>query len=83
MAKQRRIGMDKEGRLYRVKCGDKYVRFNLDGTVKGSQRDKAVITENTLEKYPFDVNKAIESGIISLEIVKENSVRFTDYKLDV
>lgn len=68
--------------LYRIKCGDRYVRFNLDGTVRGSQRDKAVISEKTLKKYPFDIEKAIESGIISLELVKEEFVRFKDYQLD-
>lgn len=70
-----------EEKLYRLKCGKNYVRFNLDGTIKGSQRDKAVITERTLKKYPFDVDKAVESGIISLEIVKEQHVRFTDYQV--
>lgn len=58
-------------RLYRIKCGDKYVKFDLDGTIRGSKAENAVITESYMDKYPFNVQKAVESGIITVEKVEE------------
>ena len=52
---------------YRLKAGDNYLYFNLDGTVRGATKKNAVITKERLEKLPFDVDKAVESGIIELE----------------
>lgn len=57
-------------RQYGIKCGGNYVKFNLDGTMRGSKKYGAIITESYMRKYPFDIQKAIESGIITLEEVK-------------
>lgn len=61
--------MYKQEKLYRLKCGNQYVKFNLDGTVRGSKASNAVITESYIKKYPFNIQKAIESGIINIEEV--------------
>ena len=60
--------MEKE-KMYRIKCGGRYVKFQMDGTVRGSKGQGAIISESYLNRYPFDVHKAIESGIITLEEV--------------
>lgn len=52
---------------YRIKAGDNYVYFNLDGTVRGVTKSNAAITEERLRKLPFDVDLAVSSGIIELE----------------
>ena len=56
---------------YRLKAGENYLYFNLDGTVRGATKDNATITNERLEQLPFDVEKAVESGIIEIEEVKE------------
>ena len=56
---------------YRLKAGDNYLYFNLDGTVRGATKDNAIITKERLEQLPFDVDKAVESGIIEVEEMEE------------
>lgn len=56
---------------YRLKAGKNYLYFNLDGTVRGATKDNATITNERLEKLPFDVEKAVESGIIEVEELEE------------
>ena len=56
---------------YRLKAGENYLYFNLDGTVRGATKDNATITKERLEQLPFDVEKAVESGIIEVEELKE------------
>src|SRR5699024_10146456 len=56
---------------YRLKTGDNYLYFNLDGTVRGATKDNAIITKERLEQLPFDVDKAVESGIIEVEELEE------------
>lgn len=58
--------MEKE-KMFRIKCGSGYVKFKLDGSVRGSKPEAAWETESYIKKYPFDIQKAIESGIITLE----------------
>ena len=56
---------------YRLKAGDNYLYFNLDGTARGATKKNAVITKERLEQLPFDVEKAVESGIIEVEELEE------------
>ena len=56
---------------YRLKAGENYLYFNLDGTVRGATKDNAIITKERLEQLPFDVDKAVESGIIEVEEMEE------------
>jgi hypothetical protein len=58
-----------EEKNYRFKTGDKYIRFNLDGTMMGSTKQNATISKERLEKLPFDVEKAVVSGVVILEEV--------------
>src|SRR5699024_6448344 len=67
-----RCGYEVEEQLqYRLKAGENYLYFNLDGTVRGATKDNATITNERLEQLPFDVEKAVESGIIEIEEVEE------------
>ncbi|WP_413527400.1 DUF1642 domain-containing protein [Marinilactibacillus psychrotolerans] len=56
---------------YRIKSGSNYVWFNLDGAFRGSTKNNAILTQERLDKLPFDVKKAVDSGIIILEEVSE------------
>ena len=56
---------------YRLKAGENYLYFNLDGTVRGATKDNATITKERLEELPFDVEMAVESGIIEVEELEE------------
>lgn len=58
-------------KLYRVRAGNRYVRFNLDGSIIGVKKDNSIVCLERLSKLPFDYQKAIESGIITLEEVTE------------
>ena len=53
-------------KLYRVRVGKSYVRFNLDGSIIGAKAVNSVVTLDHLSKLPFDYKKAVESGIITL-----------------
>lgn len=58
-------------KLYRVRVGKSYVRFNLDGSIIGAKAVNSVVTLDRLSKLPFDYKKAVESGIITLvEVTK-------------
>ena len=61
----------KEEPQYRLRAGDNYLYFNLDGTVRGATKDNAIITKERLKQLPFDVDKAVESGIIEVEELEE------------
>ena len=54
-------------KLYRVRAGNRYVRFNLDGSIIGVKKDNSIVCLERLSKLPFDYKKAVESGIITLE----------------
>ncbi|WP_373768373.1 DUF1642 domain-containing protein [Jeotgalibaca porci] len=56
---------------YRVRAGNRYVRFNLDGSIIGVKKDNSIVCLERLSKLPFDYKKAVESGIITLEEVTE------------
>ena len=58
-------------KLYRVRVGNSYVRFNLDGSIIGVKKDNSIVRLERLSKLPFDYKKAVESGIITLEEVTE------------
>jgi hypothetical protein len=58
-------------KLYRVRAGSRYVRFNLDGSIIGVKKDNSIVCLERLSKLPFDYKKAVESGIITLEEVTE------------
>ncbi len=58
-------------KLYRVRAGNSYVRFNLDGSMIGVKKVNSVVGLERLSKLPFDYKKAVESGIITLEEVSE------------
>ncbi|WP_373750064.1 DUF1642 domain-containing protein [Jeotgalibaca porci] len=58
-------------KLYRVRAGNRYVRFNLDGSIIGVKKDNSIVCLEHLSKLPFDYKKAVESGIITLEEVTE------------
>ena len=58
-------------KLYRVRAGNRYVRFNLDGSIIGVKKDNSIVCLERLAKLPFDYKKAVESGIITLEEVME------------
>lgn len=60
-----------EEKNYRFKTGDKYIRFNLDGTMMGSTKQNTTISKERLEKLPFDVEKAVVSGVVILEEVTQ------------
>lgn len=61
----------KSEKQYRFKIGKNYVFIGLDGLINplGVNKDNSVITKEYMNKLPFDVYKAIDSGIISLEVV--------------
>lgn len=63
-------GVEKE-KLYRVRAGNRYVRFNLDGSIIGAKKDNSIVCLERLSKLPFDYEKAVESGIITLEEITE------------
>lgn len=54
---------------YRIRSGSSYLIYNLDGSVRPSSRSNAIITKKRLKQLPFDVEKAVESGIIEVEKV--------------
>lgn len=56
---------------YRVRAGNRYVRFNLDGSIIGVKKDNSIVCLERLSKLPFDYKKAVESGIVTLEEVTE------------
>ena len=56
---------------YRVRAGNRYVRFNLDGSIIGAKKDNSIVCLERLSKLPFDYKKAVDSGIITLEEVTE------------
>ena len=58
-------------KLYRVRAGNRYVRFNLDGSIIGVRKENSIVCLERLSKLPFDYKKAVESGIITLEEVTE------------
>lgn len=58
-------------KLYRVRAGNRYVRFNLDGSIIGVRKENSIVCLERLSKLPFDYKKAVESGIITLEEVIE------------
>ncbi len=58
-------------KLYRVRAGNRYVRFNLDGSIIGVKKDNSIVCLERLSKLPFDYKKAVESGIVTLEEVTE------------
>lgn len=58
-------------KLYHVRAGIRYVRFNLDGSIIGAKKDNSIVCLERLSKLPFDYKKAVESGIITLEEVTE------------
>ncbi|WP_373751333.1 DUF1642 domain-containing protein [Jeotgalibaca porci] len=64
------IKVEKE-KKYRVRAGNRYVRFNLDGSIIGVKKDNSIVCLERLSKLPFDYKKAVESGIITLEEVTE------------
>ena len=64
------VEVEKE-KLYRVRAGNRYVRFNLDGSIIGVKKDNSIVCLERLSKLPFDYKKAVESGIITLEEVTE------------
>lgn len=61
-----------EEKLFVIKCGGKYVKFNLDGSMRGSKMYGATVTERYLRKLPFNIELAIASGIITIEEVSAN-----------
>ena len=64
------VEVEKE-KLYRVRAGNRYVRFNLDGSIIGVKKDNSIVCLERLSKLPFDYKKAVDSGIIRLEEVTE------------
>lgn len=62
--------MDK---LYVIKCGKGYVRFNLDGSIIGCRYKNSVTTESHISRLPFNVALAVASGIIEIEEVNHNT----------
>jgi len=52
---------------FAVKFGTGYVYLHNDGGFRGSKRNGSIITGKKLKRLPFDIYKAIESGIIKLE----------------
>ena len=64
------VEVEKE-KLYRVRAGNRYVRFNLDGSIIGVKKDNSIVCLERLSKLPFDYKKAVESGIITLEEVTQ------------
>ncbi len=58
-------------KLYRVRAGNRHVRFNLDGSIICVKKDNSIVCLERLSKLPFDYEKAVESGIITLEEVTE------------
>ncbi len=62
-------GCLQEEKLFVIKCGGKYVKFNLDGSMRGSKMYGATMTESYLRKLPFSVELAVASGIITIEEV--------------
>lgn len=64
------VEVEKE-KKYRVRAGNRYVRFNLDGSIIGVKKDNSIVCLERLSKLPFDYKKAVESGIITLEEVTQ------------
>lgn len=56
-------------KLYVIKCGKGYVRFNLDGSMIGCKYSSSITTEKHLKKLPFNVPLAVASEIIKIEKV--------------
>lgn len=59
-----------EEKLYIIKCGKGYVRFNLDGSMINCKHASSVTTYKHLRRLPFNVALAEASGIIKIEEVK-------------
>ncbi|OME55499.1 hypothetical protein BSK59_13565 [Paenibacillus odorifer] len=60
------MALEKE-QLYVIKCGKGYIRFNLDGSMIGCKYKSSITTESHLSKLPFNVDLAVDSGIIKIE----------------
>ncbi|GFN32512.1 hypothetical protein [Paenibacillus xylaniclasticus] len=61
-------------KLYVIKCGDRYVRFNLDGSMIGCKYKSSITTLDYLNKLPFNAPLAEASGIIKIEEVQYQNV---------
>ena len=57
--------------LYRLKAGKNYLYFKNDGSVQTVTKKNATINKERLEKLPFDLEQALDSGIIELEELEE------------
>lgn len=56
-------------KLYVIRCGKGYVRFNLDGSMIGCKHKSSITTKKHLERLPFNLALAVASGIIKIEEV--------------
>lgn len=52
---------------YTIRCGNRYVRFNLDGSIINCKYGGSVTTKEHMRKLPFDFELAVASGIIVVE----------------
>ncbi|QSF43365.1 hypothetical protein [Paenibacillus tianjinensis] len=52
---------------YVIRCGNGYVRFNLDGSMIGCKYKSSKTTESHMKRLPFNIDLAVASGIIKIE----------------
>jgi len=53
-------------RKFVMMCGDNHVKFNMKGCVQSVKYKNAIIVEPYIFQLPFNVEMALESGIIKL-----------------
>lgn len=58
-----------EEKKYVIRCGRGYVRFNLDGSMINCKHKSSITTESHMNRLPFNLALAVESGIIEIEEV--------------
>lgn len=54
---------------YRIKAGNNYVIFKKDGSIQTVRKENATISRIELNNLPFNIGKAVASGIIVVEEV--------------
>lgn len=58
-----------DNELYAVRFGTGYIYLHEDGSCRGSKKKGSIVSGRKLKRLPFDINKALESGMICLEKV--------------
>lgn len=60
-----------EDTKYRVQVGGHFVRFDSEGNMSTTIRSNSITTKSKLHSLGFDLDKAVESGLVKIEEVEK------------